>query len=124
MISDVSQLYQDHLVKQRSARLWAATINSNGSDKSSSFDENFIGITVTDFEQRVLPTTKLVQHQKNQWVSMFIGVASILAVVPGYDLFEERVAVFDYSSRGTSVFFVLRVKSDTSLIHQKLNFRG
>ncbi|KAJ7436788.1 hypothetical protein B0H11DRAFT_1754339 [Mycena galericulata] len=46
----------------------------------------------------------------------FLGLMALLERVPGYELFEKRIATFICNPQGTNYFCVLRVKGDTDML--------
>lgn len=57
---------------------------------------------------------------RGQGESLYLKLASIIAAVPCYDLFESRISLFDYAVDGSGSFFAIRVKGDTKLIRDTM----
>lgn len=75
-------------------------------------------LTSKDYAKRVAPSKRMGGSATE---SAFVGVASILANIPAYELFEKRIALFTASSGGMSWFLVLRIKGDTNRIRDALS---
>jgi hypothetical protein len=74
----------------------------------------FLNLSAEDHHQRVKPAT--VEDSELSATRPFIELMSLFKRVPGYELFEKRIAIFSCNPRGTSFFCVLRIKGDTDIL--------
>lgn len=75
-------------------------------------DQELIQPFARDYQRHIF---RLICKSSGKSPSVFFQLAAIIAQVPSYELFEKRISVFAYVPQDTSLFFVLRVKGDTSL---------
>ncbi len=73
-----------------------------------------------DFQKRVVPTMILEQRYANIGTNVFLKLGSILALIPFYELFEKRICVFEHDIGQSGLFYVFRVKGDTSQIAEAI----
>lgn len=73
-----------------------------------------------DFKKRVAPSTLLEKQNVNVGMNVFLKLGSILTFVPFYELFEKRISVFEHEIGQPGLFYVFRVKGDTSRIAETI----
>ena len=62
----------------------------------------------------------LEKQDANIGTNVFLKLGSILAFIPFYELFEKRISVFEHDIGQSGLFYVFRVKGDTSRIAETI----
>ncbi|BGP24349.1 hydroxymethylglutaryl-CoA synthase [Rhodotorula toruloides] len=95
---------------------------SNVLDKE--IEKAFTTLSSADFKAKVGPSTLTSKRLGNMYAGSVYGAfASLLDTVDSKTLQGKRIALYSYGSGLAASFFTVRVKGDTSEIHDKLKLK-
>lgn len=87
-------------------------------------EKAFTALSSADFKAKVGPSTLTSKRLGNMYAGSLYGAfASLLDSVDSQTLQGKRIALYSYGSGLAASFFTVRVKGDTSEIHNKLKLK-
>ncbi|GAA5903740.1 hypothetical protein JCM6882_003401 [Rhodosporidiobolus microsporus] len=88
-------------------------------------EKTFTTLSAASFKEKVGPATLTSKKLGNLYTgSLYAALASLLDTVDSATLQGKRVAMYSYGSGLAASFFSLKVKGDTSEIHEKLQLKA
>ena len=85
-------------------------------------EKAFMALAKKDFETKVEASMKCARRCGNMYTaSLYGGLASLVSSIPPAELKGKRISMFAYGSGIASSFFLIKVKGDTTRIHDQLD---
>ncbi|GAA6007870.1 hypothetical protein JCM10207_004907 [Rhodosporidiobolus poonsookiae] len=118
--------YNDYLSNPTAERFASVPAHIGELERSTTLlnkevEKTFVGLSGADFKSKVGPSTTTSKKLGNMYSgSLYGALASLLDSVDSATLQGKRIAMYSYGSGLAASFFSLRVKGDTSEIHEKL----
>lgn len=122
-------MYNDYLSNPTAERFSAIPSHFLDLERSSTLlnkevEKAFVTLSAADFKAKVGPSTLTSRKLGNMYsASLYGALASLLDTAEPAALQGKRIAMYSYGSGLAASFFTLRVKGDTSEIHQRLKLK-
>ncbi|GAA5849441.1 hypothetical protein JCM8547_000452 [Rhodosporidiobolus lusitaniae] len=123
-------LYNDYLSNPTAEKFATVPAHLGELERSATLlnkevEKTFTGLSSADFKAKVGPSTLTGKKLGNMYTgSLYGSLASLLENVDATGLKDKRVAMYSYGSGLAASFFSLKVKGDTSEIHEKLQLKA
>ncbi|GAA5870250.1 hypothetical protein JCM3774_004622 [Rhodotorula dairenensis] len=122
-------MYNDYLSNPTAERFSAIPSHFLDLERSSTLlnkevEKAFVSLSSADFKAKVGPSTLTSRKLGNMYsASLYGALASLLDTAEPSALQGKRIAMYSYGSGLAASFFTLRVKGDTSEIHDRLKLK-
>jgi len=92
------------------------------SETNTDLEKACVNATKTDYDLRVIPSTRLSKECGNMYTaSLYAGLASLVNTVPPAGLLGKRIALFSYGSGFAATMFSIKVKRSTAKLARSLD---
>ncbi|GAA6027486.1 hypothetical protein JCM8097_007885 [Rhodosporidiobolus ruineniae] len=121
--------YNDYLSNPTAERFASVPSHIGELERSSTLlnkevEKTFVALSSADFKAKVGPSTLTSKRLGNMYSgSLYGALASLLDTVDSATLQGKRIALYSYGSGLAASFFSVRVRGDTSQIHEKLQLK-
>ncbi|BGP15908.1 hypothetical protein JCM10213_003663 [Rhodosporidiobolus nylandii] len=122
-------MYNDYLSNPNAERFAAVPPSFLELERSSTLlnkdvEKTFVALSKADFASKVGPSTLTSKKLGNLYTgSLYAAFASLLDSTDSATLQGKRIALYSYGSGLAASFFSVRVKGDTTEIHEKLQLK-